>query len=180
MKILTILCAGILLVSCGQSVPYKQAQQQFKQPEDVGKWLDRNFYFDKARQSKISKRLKQQGAYGLLVKSDETLYNSSSGYCVDSANFAMQNINKLDPKYNARWVFVENALGRPNHWVTAFDKADGLYIMDYGTGGKWSVMQGTHGPYQSLDGYKKFLQSLHLPNFSVGDVYFREMPGEEG
>jgi hypothetical protein len=180
MKILTILVASFILVSCGKSIPYKEAQQNFKQPEDVGKWLDSNFYFDKSRQSKVAKRLKQQGASGLLVKSDEAVYNNSSGYCVDSANFAMHNINEIDPAYNARWVFIKNASGRPNHWVTAFDRGGKLWIMDYGTGDKWVAMQGVHGPYDSLDEYKAFLASLNLPKFKVGDVYYRDMPGEEG
>jgi hypothetical protein len=51
--------------------------------------------------------------------------------------------------------------------------------MDYGTGEKWEDMQGVHGPYNSLDEYRNFLASLDLPNFEVGDVQFRDMPGQE-
>ena len=51
--------------------------------------------------------------------------------------------------------------------------------MDFGAGDKWDAMNGIHGPYDSLRGYKKFLASLSLAGFEVGDVYFREMPGSE-
>jgi hypothetical protein len=51
--------------------------------------------------------------------------------------------------------------------------------MDYGTGRKWKEMQGVHGPYNSLDEYRDYLASLSLPNFKVGKVIFRDMPGQE-
>lgn len=158
---------------------YDQTVSSWKSYEDVGKWLNRNFSFDKDRQKAIQLRLKSQGPTGLLVRAPDKFFENSRGYCADSANFALRSLNRIDSKYNARWVFVENAKGRPNHWVTAFDHNGKLYIMDYGAGDKWQPMQGVHGPYDSLEEYRRFLASLSLPGFGVGEVAFREMPGQE-
>ena len=177
-NLLTILLSLFLLSGC-TTVPYKDATYSWKSYEDVGKWLDSNFTFDNDRSRTITKRLKAQGPSGLLVKSPEKLYKYSYGYCADAANFAITNINAIDSNYNARWVFVLNSLGRPHHWVTAFNYQSKLYIMDYGAGPKWSSMNGVHGPYNSLDEYRDYLSSLSLPGFKVGDVYFRDMPGTE-
>lgn len=181
-----MMAAAVFLAACntpptktGNTAGYTEAVAGWESHEDVANWLDGNFRFDTSRQREISKRLKSQGPDGLLVRSPEKLFRNSSGYCADSANFALQNLNRIDPDYRARWVFVENAKGRPNHWVTAFDYRGNLYVMDYGAGRKWSAMNGTHGPYDSLADYRAFLASLSVPGFKVGDVYYRDMPGQE-
>lgn len=177
-NLLTILVALFLLSGCA-TIHYKDTISSWRSHEDVGKWLDGNFIFDMDRSRTITKRLKAQGPSGLLVKSPEKLYKSGYGYCADAAYFAITNINAIDSNYNARWVFVLNSLGRPHHWVAAFNYRNKLYIMDYGAGPKWSSMNGIHGPYNSLDEYRNFLSSLSIPSFKVGDVYFRNMPGTE-
>ena len=170
-----------LLLHFSQAIAgsYEETLSEWQSHEDVANWLSNNFTFDKSRQKQIVKRLKEQGASGLLVRNPATLFEGShSGYCADSANFAVTTLNDIDPAYNARWVFIWNDAGRPNHWVTAFDYEDKLYIMDYGTGKKWEAMQGVHGPYNSLDEYKAFLETLDIPRFEVGDVVYRDMPGQ--
>ncbi len=159
---------------------YEDTVSKWESHEDVARWLDNNFSFDKSRQKQIGKRLKKQGPSGLLVRNPKTLYEDNNrGYCVDSANFALTSLNMINPDYNARWVFIWNDKGRPHHWVTAYDYEGKLYIMDYGTGRKWEKMQGIHGPYESLDEYREFLASLSIPNFKVGKVIFKDMPGQE-
>ena len=139
---------------------YQSALSEWKSHEDVARWLENNFEFDKKRQKVIGKRLKADGPDGLLYRNPASLYENSSGFCGDSVNFAIDALNSIDPAYNARPVFIWNDKGRPNHWVTAFDYQDKLYIMDYGTGRKWQAMQGTHGPYDSLNEYRNFLTSI--------------------
>ena len=183
MKLLSMLLGAVMLVISSSGFAnggaYEQAVSTWQSHEDVGKWLNRHFSFDKERQNTIQQRLKSEGPSGLLVRAPDKLFENSKGYCGDSANFALTSLNRIDPKYNARWVFVENAKGRPNHWVTAFDHKGKLYIMDYGAGDKWQAMHGVHGPYDSLDEYRSFLASLSVPGFGVGKVAFREMPGKE-
>jgi len=179
---LTIFAIALSLVTyCSYATAdtYNEALTEWKSHKDVANWLSSNFSFDKSRQKQIGKRLKMQGPSGLLVRAPEKLYeDNQSGYCADSANFAITSLNKINPSYNARWVFIKNDAGRPNHWVTAFDFDGKLYIMDYGSGKKWQAMQGIHGPYNSLDEYRDFLASLDLPNFEAGRVLFRDMPGQ--
>jgi hypothetical protein len=50
--------------------------------------------------------------------------------------------------------------------------------MDY-SGKKLEAMQGVHGPYDSLDEYRDYLATLNIPDFEVGEVVFRDMPGQE-
>lgn len=173
--------AGVLLLLVlgnANANSYQEAVASWKTPEDVGNWLKRNFSFDTSRQHQIVSRVKKDGQLGLRARDPEKLYQSREGYCVDAAYFSLDALNKIDPSYNARWVFVWNDEGSPHHWVTAFDYEDKLYIMDYGTGHNWEPMQGVHGPYDSLDDYYAFLEKLNVPNFTVGDVEYRDMPGE--
>lgn len=157
---------------------YEDTVSKWSSYKDVADWLDDNFRFDKVRQKVIQKRLRSQGPDGLLIRNPATLYDDKKGYCADSAYFALDALARIDPAYNPRWVFVENAMGKPHHWVTGFTVDGKIYIMDYGTGDKWRPMMGVHGPYDSLDGYRDFLASLSVPKFSVGDVWWRDMPGQ--
>lgn len=147
--------------------------------EDVALWLEKNFVFDKERQRQISRRLKSQGPSGLLIRNPEKLFSDSRGFCGDAANFAYHALGEVDFEYEPSWVFIKNSVGRPNHWVTAFKHEGKTYIMDYGTGEKWKAMQGVHGPYDSLDEYRAFLDGLSMPGFGVAEVRYRRMPGTE-
>lgn len=158
---------------------YRDAVSSWQSHEDVGRWLESHFVFDTSRQKAIQSRLKSQGPSGLLVRSPDKLFTEKKGYCADSANFALNALNEIDPAYNPRWVFVKNAAGSPNHWVTAFDYEGKTYVMDFGAGKKWKAMNGVHGPYDSLSEYRDFLASLNLRGFKVGDVRYRDMPGVE-
>jgi hypothetical protein len=174
-----ILCF-FALINVANAGSYEEAIAEWKSYQDVANWLDTNFSFDKDRQKQISILLKKEGPSGVLVRNPATLYEGNkSGYCADSANFAMKSLNKIDPAYNARWVYIKNDKGSPNHWVTAFDLDKKLYIMDFGTGEKWQEMQGIHGPYDSLDEYRDYLASLRLSGFKAGEVQFMDMPGQE-
>ena len=172
-----LLCVSVAGFTAENS--YEDAVSSWQSHKDVGDWLKNNFSFDKSRQRTIQKRLKSQGPTGLLIRNPERLYDSSRGYCADAANFSIKTLNKIDSAYNARWVFIWNKKGSPHHWVAAFDYEGKLYIMDYGTGKKWSAMLGIHGPYDSLGEYREFLASLRIPGFETDDVVFRDMPGEE-
>ena len=158
---------------------YEDAVSKWKSYKDVATWLNRNFGYDTNRQKQMRKLSKKKGLSGLVVRNPASLYEDNhNGYCGDSANFAIKSLNKIDPSYNARWVFIFNDKGS-HHWVAAFDHDGKLYIMDYGTGRKWEPMQGVHGPYNSLDEYRDYLSSLSLPKFGVDGVIFRNMPGQE-
>jgi len=116
---------------------YEDAVSKWKSYKDVATWLNRNFVFDKNRQKQIHKLLKKQGPSGLIVRNPASLYEDNhNGYCGDSANFAIKSLNKIDPSYNARWVFIFNDKGS-NHWVAAFDMMENFI--------SWTMAPGESG-----------------------------------
>ena len=179
-KCLTLILCLFVFIGSADAGSYQDALSEWKSYEDVASWLKTNFKFDKSRQIKIVKLLMKEGPSGAVYRNATAFYEKNSkGYCADSANFAIKSLNRVDPSYNARWVFIWNKKGRPNHWVAAFDLNEKLYIMDYGTGRKFKKMQGVHGPYNSLDDYKDYLTSLNISGFEVGTISFMDMPGKE-
>jgi hypothetical protein len=157
---------------------YEETVSGWRSYEDVADWLNGNFEFDKKRQKVIRKRLQSQGPDGLLIRDPAALFSGPRGYCGDAANFARDALGRINPAYDPRWVFIDNSKPGANHWVTGFTVDGKLYIMDYGTGKKWQAMMGVHGPYDSLDDYAGYLRSLDIKGFGVGEVRWREMPGQ--
>ena len=112
-----------------------------------------------------------------LVRQPTNLYDIRSGYCIDAAHFAQRALNKVNPDYKARLIYVKNIEPNENdHWVTGFYDKGQLYVMDYGAGPGWVSMEGVHGPYESLDQYQKFLSSLNIKTFTVGEVMWNDLP----
>jgi len=90
---------------------------------------------------------------------------SKKGVCFDSANFVIDALNRINPEYKARSVFIKNKLGPLiiglllSQWMASY------FIMDYGTSEHWGAMRGIHGPYESLSEYQEFLSSLRIKGF---------------
>lgn len=150
----------------------------WKTHEDVALWLKSNFVFDKSRQAQVLRQLKETGPDMVLTRKPETLFESRNGYCRDSAGFAKDALNKISPDYKARYIFIKNNAGSTNHWVTGFMVDHKLYVIDYGAGKHWEAIEGVHGPYESLEGYKDFLVSLKVPGFAPEFVKWRDIPGQ--
>jgi hypothetical protein len=73
--------------------------------------------------------------------------------------FLKETLNRINPSYKAQTVVI---LVRPNvfnHYVCAFKKDGKLFILDYGT--PYKEITGVHGPYNSLDEYKRFYEKHH-------------------
>lgn len=174
--------AAVLLVAASASYgqdSYDAALRNWKNYQDVGKWLEKNFSFDPARLQLMLGRVRPQGPTGLLARSPAKTFEMKRGYCTDSAKLAIDALNTIDPAYDAQYVFIKNKAGPAQHWVTGF-KVDGkIMVMDYGASPEWWRMLGIHGPYESLDQYRDFLASLNVKGFSVDFVEWRKMPGQE-
>ena len=130
--------------------------------KDVYSWLERNFTYDYERKGRYKEPL-----------SPAEMFRLKKGACFDSANFVIEALNRINPEYKARSVFIKNKLGPPHHWVTAFTMDGKLFIMDYGKSEHRGAMEGIHGPYKSLNDYQNFLFSLRVKGFSVEDVMYR-------
>ncbi|MGA3086942.1 MAG: transglutaminase-like domain-containing protein [Thermodesulfobacteriota bacterium] len=145
--------AGLILsaVFLNASVPlqaasYEETVAQWTSYKDVAKWLDKYFTFDKTR------------PMSFVPRSPEETFKLRSGRCYDGAAFAKDALNRINPAYNAKFIFMEFS-GLPNHWQTAFTLDGKLFIMDYSAGGQLSPIMGTHGPFDSLRQYQDFLSS---------------------
>lgn len=167
----------------GEKSEYIETVNQWTSYEDVANWLKENYSFSRGRQKIISRnigrllrQLGPEGAWstsGMIQSPDET-FRLRKGHCKDAALFAIDALNRINPEYNARFVFIRNRKGQPHHWVTGFKMNGKLYIMDYGAGPKWSSMNGLHGPYSTLDEYEGFLSSLDIWGFAPAWVEWKD------
>ncbi len=158
---------------------YETEVAKWKTHEDVAKWLKSNFVFDKNRQAQVISQLKATGPENVLTRKPETLFENRNGYCRDSAGFAKDALNRISPEHKARYIFIRNKYGPPNHWATGFNVNNKLYVIDYGAGQHWWALEGVHGPYETLDEYKAFLSSLTVKGFAPELVTWRDIPGQE-
>jgi hypothetical protein len=181
-KHLAFLCLVLMSVSSAfaEEGGYEVATSGWTSYGDVAKWLESNFMYDSGRLQVVLDRTRSSGPAGLLARKPEITYQQKSGYCADSANFARQALNRIDPSYKARFVFIKNRYGQPHHWVTGFVVDGKIMVMDYGAGPEWKPMNGLHGPYDALEQYAEHLRSLNIRNFSPELVEWRQnFPGQE-
>lgn len=177
--IASLAVSSVLGLAHAQETPYDQAVQQWKSYQDVANWLDGNFQFDRGRLQTILGRVRQDGQLGLLARKPFKTFESKSGYCTDSAKLAIDALNRINPAYEAKYIFIKNRAGPAQHWVTGFMVDGKVMVMDYGAAPDWSAMRGLHGPYASLKEYGEFLSSLRMRGFAMDFVEWREMPGQE-
>jgi hypothetical protein len=179
LQCLAAIFACLLSVSAVAETAYDATVSKWTSQQDVAGWLKTNFVFDQNRQAEVQRQLKDTGPEHVLTRKPATLFESHNGYCRDSAGFAKDALNKIDPAHNARYIFIKNKFGAPNHWVTGYTVDGKLYVMDFGAGQHWAALEGVHGPYDSLDDYKNFLASLNIKRFGPELVVWRDIQGQE-
>ena len=181
-KLVAFICLALMLVSnaLAEEGGYAAATSRWTSYGEVAKWLESNFAYDSGRLQAVIGRTRSSGPAGLLARKPETTYEKKRGYCADSANFARQSLNRINPAYTARFVFIKNRYGQPHHWVTGFVVDGKIMVMDYGAGPEWRAMMGVHGPYDALEQYAEYLRSLNIRDFSPEQVEWRQdFPGQE-
>jgi hypothetical protein len=148
----------------GSAVSYEETVAQWKSYRDVADWFRGSFGYDI---SKLRNR-------GHSPQSPAETFRLKKGVCYDAANFTIDALNRINPGYKAKAVFIKNRLGPPHHWVAAFTENGKLYILDYGASMRWSRMNGIHGPYESLADYERFLSSLTMEQFILEYAVYRD------
>ena len=169
---------------CEKAKPYPQTVKSWKSYKDVANYMQSNFRFDTNRQNEFLKDLKkykkensgnmQNFTVSQLSLEPIKTYNRGGGFCGDSETLIKDALNKINPKYDAKTIFIDNEYGPPHHWVTGFYVDDKLYIMDFGAGSHWNEMMGTHGPYNSIDEYGNFLESINAKGFKFSSLRWRD------
>ena len=132
---------------------YAETISEWETYEDLVKWMERDFSFDAERYKKFEGTLP-------TPRTPEETFQLKSGIYVDAAEFSKRTLNQINPSYKAQTVVIVVRPSVFNHYVCSFKKDGKLYIMDYGT--PYKEITGIHGPYNSLDEYKKFYEN-HLP-----------------
>jgi hypothetical protein len=131
---------------------YDETVSEWKSYEDLVKWMENDFSFDKERYEKFRGTLP-------VPRAPEETFQLKSGIYIDSAMFLKETVNRINPSYKAQIVIL---IIRPygfNHYTCSFRKDDKLFVMDYGT--PYKEITGIHGPYSSLEEYKKFYEKHH-------------------
>jgi len=150
----------IVIVFACATVPtktYDETVSQWKSYKDVDKWMRSHFSFDikRAKESSIGKSRP-------IPRSPEETFKLKSGVCFDAAYFLKDVLNRIDPSYEAKVVKVEVSPFPTffHDFVCSFNKEGKLFIMmQYGS--IFSNMVGVHGPFNSLDEFKKYYESNH-------------------
>jgi len=158
----------LILFGCA-TVPiktYDEKASEWKSYKDVAKWMSLDYSYD-------WKRLKEAGekyTYDnpMPVRTPKETFELKSGLCWDAARFAKETLNRIDPSYEAEIVFIHRE--NIDHFVCSFKKDSKLYIMDYGA--SYRSLIGVHGPYNSLEEYKKFVERNGPPDLKVLSVTF--------
>jgi len=132
---------------------YSEVILQWKSYQDLVKWMERDFSFDAERYKRFERTLP-------FPRTPEETFQLKSGIYIDAVEFSKKTLNKINPSYKAQIAVI---LVRPNvfnHYVCVFKKDGKLFVLDYGT--PYKEITGVHGPYKTLDEYKRFYEK-HQP-----------------
>jgi hypothetical protein len=131
---------------------YDETVSEWRSYQDLVKWMEGDFSFDEVRYKKY------EGTLPMPRTSEET-FQLKSGIYIDAVFYIKETLYRINPSYQPRIVVL---ITRPygfNHYVCSFETGNKLFIMDYGT--PYREMNGVHGPYHSLEEYKKFYEMHH-------------------
>jgi hypothetical protein len=142
---------------------YAETISEWKSHQDLVKWMERDFSLDVERYKRFKGTLP-------IPRTPEETFQLKSGIYIDAVEFSKKTLNQINPSYKAQTAVI---LVRPNvfnHYVCAFKKDGKLFILDYGTPHK--EITGVHGPYNSLDEYKRFYEKHHPEKRRVEGIGF--------
>jgi len=131
---------------------YDETVSEWESYQDMVKWMENDFSFDKERFEKFEGTLP-------MPRTPQETFRLKSGIYIDAAMFSKEVLNRIDPSYKAQIVILVIRPYGSNHYVCSFRKEGKLFIMDYGT--PYKEVTGIHGPYSSLEEYKKFYEKNH-------------------
>ena len=131
---------------------YDETVSEWKSYEDLVKWMENDFSFDKERYEKFEGTLP-------VPRTPQETFQLKSGIYIDAAMFLKETLNRINPSYKAQVVILIIQPHRFNHYACSFRKDGKLFIMDYGT--PYKEVTGVHGPYSSLEEYKEFYEKHH-------------------
>ncbi len=132
---------------------YDETVSGWSSYQDLVKWMENDFSFDKERYEKFEGTLP-------VPRTPQETFQLKSGIYIDAARFLKETLNRINPSYKAQIVILIIRPHGLNHYVCSFREEGRLFILDYGT--PYKEVTGMHGPYNSLEEYRKFYEK-HRP-----------------
>ncbi len=131
---------------------YDETVSEWKSYQDLVKWMENDFSFDKERYEKFVGTLP-------VPRTPVETFQLKSGIYIDAATFLKETLNRINPSYKAQIVILIIRRHGFNHYACSFRKDGKIFIMDYGT--PYKEITGVHGPYHSIEEYKKFFERYY-------------------
>ncbi len=131
---------------------YEETVSGWKSYQDLVRWMEREFSTDMERYKKFEGTLP-------LPRAPEETFRFKSGIYIDAALFTRETLNRIDSSLKAQVLVLIIRPNRYNHYVCSFKKDGRIFILDYGT--PFKEITGIHGPYRSLNEYRKFYENHH-------------------
>lgn len=109
---------------------YNRALDLWKTAEDINKWIDSSFIYDKARAIKLSSNQRTMNK-GISIYNPSEFFESKAGICVDLARFGVETLRIIDQNSDPKYLMIEfdpiqiNSNTFRLHWLVSF-KRDGM------------------------------------------------------
>lgn len=142
---------------------YREAVSEWKSEKDLLRWMEKDFSFDAERYKKFEGTLP-------APRTPEETFQLKTGIYIDAVEFSKKTLNQINPSYQAQTAIIFIRPNIFNHYVCVFRKESQLFVLDYGT--PYKEITGVHGPYQSLDEYKRFYEKHHPEKRRVEGVRY--------
>jgi hypothetical protein len=132
---------------------YAEALAVWKGPEDIARFADATFAYDRSRALALAEPPDASTARPAIHR-PEALYAKPEGVCIDLARFGVETLNRLDASFAARYLMLEfepvviDGRTLRRHWVASFQRGGKLWIFaDSRRPGHIA------GPYDSVDAF---------------------------
>lgn len=117
----------------GAPATYAQALVAWKSPEDIARFIDAAFVYDRPRALALGEAPASPAARA-SIHPPEAMFAAPVGVCVDLARFGVETLNRIDASFAARYVMLEfdpvviegRTLRR--HWIASFRRDGKLWF----------------------------------------------------
>ncbi|HVF65324.1 MAG TPA: hypothetical protein VNE58_15155 [Casimicrobiaceae bacterium] len=132
---------------------YADALARWRTPEDIARFLDATFVYDRTRALALAEPTNASTARPAIYAPAD-FYAKPQGVCVDLARFGVETLDRIDPKLSARYLMIEFAPvtieGRTlrRHWIAMFRRDGALWFY-----ADSSRPEKVDGPYATIDAF---------------------------
>jgi len=112
---------------------YADALAAWRTPEDVARFIDASFVYDRDRALALAERPDAR-APRPAIHAPEAMFERPQGVCIDLARFGVETLNRIDAGYGARYVMIEfdpvviDGRSLRRHWVATFRREGKLWV----------------------------------------------------